>query len=279
MIARISFCAALAGAIAILPAAPAIADDYSRLEFDATAVGFTSPGNAYGPWQFQNLRYVFVAPGDGSLNFEFSHQTDKDVGDPQNGYYLAIGATKDFGPNLYGYINIGSGTANPYAKSLLHVELAYKIPDDRRWQIDGSEDFVGYQSGQTLRQTMIGPNYISRMLAVQARYLVQANSGAATESGAYAAVDVTPTFRSKYTVTGLWGPQQYLTQIGALPLTLANYYGQTYTLGTEQQLGRTSGAGQRLGVRVFGFYSHLNQSNGAPLYIGRGLTAGFWSQF
>ncbi len=279
MITRICLCSALVGAMALLPAAPALADDYSRLDLDATAIGFTSPGNAYGPWQFQNLRYVFIAPGSGSINFEFSHQTNKDVNNPQNGYYFALGATKDFGPNLYGFINIGSGTANPYAKSLLHVELAYKIPSDRRWQIDGSEDFVGYQSGQNLRQTMIGPNYISRTVAVQLRYLVQANSGAATQSGAYAALDVTPTIRSKYTVTGLWGPQQYLTQIGALPLTLANDYGQTYTLGTEQQLGRTGSAGQTLGIRVFGFYSHLNQTNGSPLYIGRGITVGFWGQF
>ncbi|HEY6327365.1 MAG TPA: hypothetical protein VIW73_12745 [Candidatus Cybelea sp.] len=279
MIARTSFCGLLVAVMATLGAVPAIAADSSRLELDATAIGFTSPQNTYGPWQFQNLHYVYVIPGEGALNVEFSHQTDKDTGNFQNGYYIALGLVRDFTPYLYGVVDFGAGTANPYAKSLLHTELAYKIPADWRWQIDGSEDFIGYQSGQSLRQTMVGPNYISRTFAVQMRYLVQVNSGATTQSGAYAALDVMPTRRSKYTVTGLWGPQQYLTQVGALPLTLANLDGQTYTLGTEQQIGPTNSLGQRLGVRVLGFYSHLNRVGGSPLYIGRGVTLGFWSQF
>jgi hypothetical protein len=63
-----------------------------------------------------------------------------------------------------------------------------------------------------------------------------------------------------------------------LPLTLANYTGQTYTFTTEQQFGPRSVKGLHWGVRFGGFLSQLNQAaGGAPIYTGRGLTFGFWT--
>jgi YaiO family outer membrane protein len=258
----------------------ATADDYSRLELDSTSIGFSSPGNAYGPWIFQNARYVFVIPGQGAINFEVSHQADGDVNYPTHGDYFAAGITHDFTSRFYGNVNFGYGTGNPYAKTDIHLEAAYKTTPDMRLVMDGAEDFVTYWSGQTLQQLSVGPTYYYGSGDVQVRYLVAVNSGAQTKSGASVAWDIVPDRRSKYTITGLFGPQQYLTSIPGLPLSLANYTGQTYTLGGEWQIGRTLPHGLRWGVKAGGFLSQINQAtSGASIYTGRGLTFGAWTTY
>ena len=258
----------------------ALADNYSRLELDDTTIGFSSPGNAYGPWIFQNARYVYVMPGDGAINVEFSHQANGDVNFPTHGDYFAAGYTRDFNSRMYGYLNFGYGTSNPYAKTDVHAELDYKASQDMRLVVSGSEDFVTYWSGQTLALTQIGPTYYYRGGDVQAHFLAEANSNAATKGGAYVAWDIVPDRRSKYTLTGLFGPQQYLVSLPGLPLTLANYTGQTYTLTTEQQIGRTMARGFKWGIRAGGFLSQVNQaSGGTPVYTGRGATFGFWTTY
>ena len=258
----------------------AVADDYSRLDVEYGSIGFTSPGNSYGPWIFENARYVFVMPGKGAINFEFSHQADGDVNFPTHGNYIAAGITRDFTPRFYGNLNFGYGTYNPYAKTDIHVELNYKTTPDLKLVLTGAEDFVTYWSGQTLQQLSVGPAFYYRTGSVQLRYLSAANSGAQTKSGAYAAWDVTPNARSKYSLTGLFGPQQYLVSLPGIPLALSNYTGQTYTLSTEQQIGVTTAAGLRWGIRVSGFLSQLNEgTTGAAIYTGRGYTFGLWTTY
>ncbi|HYL28087.1 MAG TPA: hypothetical protein VEW74_09655, partial [Candidatus Nitrosotalea sp.] len=121
-----------AAVLALSATQAALADDYSRLELDDTTIGFSSPGNAYGPWIFQNARYVFVMPGEGAVNLEVSHQANGDVNFPTHGDYFAAGYTRDLNSRLYGYLNFGYGTANPYAKTDIHAELDYKATPDRR---------------------------------------------------------------------------------------------------------------------------------------------------
>jgi YaiO family outer membrane protein len=258
----------------------AMADNSSRVEVDDSTIGFSSPGNAYGPWIFQNARYVFVIPGEGAINFEASHQANGDVNFPTHGNYFAAGITHDFTSRFYGNVSFGYGTANPYAKTDIHVELNYKTTPDLRFVVSGAEDFVAYWSGQSLEQLSIGPSYYYPQGSVQVRYLCAANSGAQTKSGAYVAWDIDPNRRSKYSLTGLFGPQQFLVTLPGVPLSLANYTGETYTISTEQQIGRLSAAGLRWGVKAGGFFSQLNQSaGGAPVYFGRGATFGVWTTY
>ena len=156
----------------------AVADSSSRVEVDDSTIGFSSPGNTYGPWIFQNARYVFVIPGEGAINFEASHQADGDVNFPTHGNYFAAGITHDFTSRFYGNLNFGYGTANPYAKTDIHVELNYKTTPDLRFVMGGAEDFVAYWSGQSLALLSIGPSYFYPTGSVQVRYLLAANSGA-----------------------------------------------------------------------------------------------------
>lgn len=270
----------LLSASMLASARAAMADDYSRLELDDTSIGFSSPGNAYGPWIFQNLRYVFVIPGQGAINFEYSHQADGDVNYPTHGNYFAAGITHDFTSRFYANVNFGYGTSNPYGKTDLHLEAAYKTTPNMRLVMDVSEDFVSYWSGQTLQQLMVGPTYYYEKGTVQLRYMAAVNSGAATKSGAYVAWDVIPDPRSKYTLTGLFGSQQYLTSLPGVPLSLANYTGQTYTLGGEWQIGRTQARGLRWGIKANGFLSQINQATtSAAVYTGRGFTFGAWTTY
>jgi YaiO family outer membrane protein len=258
----------------------ALADNYSRFELDNTSIGFSSPGNAYGPWIFQNARYVWVMPGQGAINFEISHQADGDVHFPTHGDYFAAGITHDFTSRFYGNLNFGYGTSNPYARTDVHVEAAYKTTPDMRLIMDASEDFVSYYSNQTLQQLSVGPTYYYNGGDVQIRYLLAANSNAQTKSGASVALDIVPDRHSKYSITGLFGPQQYQTSIPGLPLSLANYTGQTYTLGGEWQIGRTMPHGLRWGLKAGGFLSQINQAKtGAQVYTGRGFTFGAWTTY
>ncbi|MBV9333473.1 MAG: hypothetical protein JO146_05665 [Candidatus Eremiobacteraeota bacterium] len=261
-------------------ATPAMADNYSRLEFDDSSIGFSSPGNAYGPWIFQNMRFVYVMPGEGAINVEFSHEANKDISFPTHGDYFAAGVTHDFTSRLFGNLTFGYGTNNPYAQTDVHVEMNYKTTPDMRLVMGAAEDFVAYHSGMTLQQLAVGPTYYYGWGDVQARYLVSANTGAQTKSGASVAWDIVPDRRSKYTLTGLFGPQQYLVSLPGIPVALSNYNGQTYTVSTEQQIGRPVRTGLRWGLRAGGFLSHLtNASTGAAIYTGRGFTAGFWTTY
>jgi hypothetical protein len=258
----------------------ALADTYDRLDVTDTTIGFSSPGNVYGPWIAQDARLVFVTPGVQSINFEVAHQADGDVADPTHGMYFAAGFNHFITPRLYGDVNIGYGTANPYAHTNAHLEFDYKTTPDLKLVTGAAEDYITYWDGTVLKQFSVGPQYYYGTGDVQIRYLVAANTGAATKSGLEVAWDIIPTIRSKYTVTGLFGPQQYLVSIPGLPLALANDIGQTYTVGTEQQLGRTSETGARWGMEAYGFFSHLvNASNGSPIYQARGVTFGLWGLF
>jgi YaiO family outer membrane protein len=260
---------------------PAIAgDSYTRLDVTDSTIGFTSPGNTYGPWIYQDARLIFVQPGQGALNFEVAHQADGDRLFPTHADYFAAGITRDITRRFYVNGNFGYGTSYPYAKTDVHVELNYKTTPDLKLVMSGSEDFVTYYGRQTLDLLQLGPTYYYGAGDVQLRYLVAANSNAQTKSGVLAAWDIIPSIRSKYTLTGLFGPQQYVVTVPGLPNMLANYNGQTYTVGTEQQLGHTGPSGLRWGVTLSGFLSHLTQgTSGAPIYTGRGATLGLWSTF
>jgi hypothetical protein len=271
---------ALAVALALTATQPALADSYTRIDVSDSTIGFTSPGNVYGPWIYQDARVVFVQPGQGAINFEFAHQADGDVNFPTHAEYFAAGYTRDLTPRFNIYGNFAYGTSYPYPKNDIHIELNYKATPDLKLVIGGSEDFITYYGRQTLQFLQLGPTYHYSTGDVQVRYLSQANSNAQTKSGVLAAWDIIPSIRSKYTVTGLFGPQQYIVTIPGLPNALANYNGETYTAGTEQQLGRTGPGGLRWGVTVAGFLSHLTQAvNGAPIYTARGATLGVWSTF
>ncbi|HEY6485392.1 MAG TPA: hypothetical protein VIX83_03285 [Candidatus Cybelea sp.] len=258
----------------------ALADTYDRLDVSGTSIGFSSPGNAYGPWIIQDAKIVFVTPGVQAINFEVAHQADGDVAFPTHGEYFAAGINHSITSRLYGDFNFGYGTSNPYSHTNAHLEFDYKTTPDLRLVMAAAEDYVTYWGGTTLKQFSVGPEYYYPGGDVQLRYLVAANTGSQTKSGLLAAWDITPTIRSKYSATGLFGSQQYLVSIPGLPQALANDFGQTYTVGTEQQLGRTTQRGARWGIEANGFFSHLvDATNGAPVYQARGVTFGIWSIF
>lgn len=269
---------ALTAGLALGLTAPALADEYTRIDFTDNSIGFTSPNNAYGPWIYQDARIVFVQPGQGAVNFEVAHENNGDTAAPTHGFYFAGGVTHDFTDRLYAYVNFGHGTDAPYARNNIHVEFNYKATSDLKLVVSGSEDFVSYYGGQSLKMTQLGPTYYYPGGDVQLRYVGQANSNAASTSGALLAWDITPTNRSKYSLTGLFGPQEYIVTTPGLPNALANYQGETFSVGTEQQLGVTSPTGVRWGITAQGFLSHLTESTtGAPVYTGRGASLGVWT--
>ena len=109
----------------------------------------------------------------------------------------------------YANVNFGYGTSNPYGKTDLHLEAAYKTTPDMRLVMD--------VSGR-LRLVLVGAD--APAVDGRADVLLRERDGAAslygrcqlgsgTNSGAYVAWDVIPDPRSKYTLTGLFGPQQY----------------------------------------------------------------------
>jgi YaiO family outer membrane protein len=281
MIPTRRLCIVLTAGFVLIATQPAFADDsYARLDVSDSTIGFSSPGNAYGPWIYQDARIVFVQPGQGALNFEVAHQANGDQLFPTHGAYFAAGYTRDFTTRFYGGVNVGYGTDYPYAKNDVHVELNYKTTPDLRLVMGGAVDFVTYYGRQTMEMVQLGPTYYYATGDVQVRYLSQANSNAQTKSGASLAWDVIPSIRSKYTLTGLWGPQQYIVTTPGIPNALANYQGETYSVATEQQLGRVGPQGLRWGFKVAGLLTHLTQAvGGGPVYTGRGATLGVWSQF
>jgi len=264
--------------IATAGAAPA--EDYTRIDLTDNTIGFSSPGNAYGPWIYQDLTLVFVEPGRGAVNFEVAHQADGDVAFPTHGDYFVGGITRDLTSRVWVWGQFGYGTNFPYARTDVHVEGAYKTTPDLKLVLDASEDFVDYWSGENEKLFEVGPSYYYGTGAVQLRYVSSANSGAETKGGALISWDITPTFRSTYTLTGLFGPQQYLSGIPGFPLFLFNSYGQTYTFSTAQELGRTGPNGLRWGLKAGALLSHLtNSTTGMPIYTARGATLGLWTTF
>jgi hypothetical protein len=264
----------------IVSAQAAMAEDYTRIDLSDSTIGFSSPGNAYGPWIFQDLRAVWVTPGQSALNFEAAHEANGDIIFPTHGEYFAAGYTRDLNRRVWVWGQFGQGTDRPYARTDVHIEAAYKTTPDLKLQMNAAEDFVNYWSGQNLKLFQVGPTYYYDWGVIQARYMCAANSGAKTESGVLAAWDITPTYRQKYTITGLFGPQNFLVGIPGLPISVFNSVGYTYNVWTEQQLGRTGPNGLRWGAKLGGFLTHqTNATTGGPLYTGRGLTLGLWTTF
>ena len=258
----------------------AMAEDYTRIDLSDSTIGFSSPGNAYGPWIYQDARIVFVQPGQGAVNLEIAHQANGDIASPTHGEYFAGGITRDLSRRVWVWGQYGVSTDLPYARSDVHIEAAYKVTPDLKLAFNASEDFVNYWTGENEKLFQVGPTYFYDTGTVQLRYLSSANSGAQTKGGAFVAWDIIPTFRSKYTLTGLFGPRQFIVGIPGLPVALFNANGWTYTLSTEQQLGRVGPNGLRWGLKAAGLLSHLtNATNGAPIYTARGATLGLWTTF
>ncbi len=224
---RILLCAI----VTLATAAPAAAGEtYTRLDLTDTSIGFTSPGNAYGPWNIQDLRASFAEVGRGAVSLEFAHQNDGDVNYPTHGNYIGAGIIGNLSSRFYAYLNFGYGTASPYARTDFHVEADYKATPDLKLVLGGSEDFVTYYSNVTLTELSVGPMYYFDHGDLLAHYTVSNNTNAATKSGVWLAGDYIPTVRSKYTVTALLGPQQYQVVLPAVPVALQNVTGQTYNL-------------------------------------------------
>jgi YaiO family outer membrane protein len=264
--------------LVIVTARAAVAEDYTRIDLSDTSIGFT-PGDVYGPWIIQDARIVFVQPGQGSVNFEFAHQADGDPIYPTHGEYFVGGITRDLTRRLYVWGQLGYGTSNPYARTDVHIEAEYKTTPDLKLVLGSSEDFIDYYSGTNLKLFQIGPSYYYNTGVVQVRYLCSANSGAQTKGGLLASWDITPNIRTKFSMTGLFGPQQYIVSIPGIPNALANFVGQTYTAQVQQQIGQPDRNGLRWGITAGGLLSHTTLVSGSPLYTQRGATLGLWTTF
>jgi len=261
---------------ALTVAAPVAARAETTATVTGTDIGFSSPGNLYGPWSIADLRTSNQTPGQ-AVDFDLAVRSDKDQQFPSQGVYGSVEYIKDLGPRFYmataaGY---GSSGVSPLPHYNVYQQFAYKLLGERQLVMTASEDNSGYTQGITSNQISVGPMYYGHGFDVQALYTESANTGALARPVGYVALDIgtTPNMESKVTATVQFGPQSYESAIPGMPVALGDLTGFNLTLGTTQWVA------PRLGFTVTGLYGRVQNVNlGRLEYIERGIQFGIDSR-
>lgn len=142
-------CAAMCALLHPVPAAAAGSADIS-----SSVSALTSPGNAYGPWVYENLDVQM--PASGRLGFHFENRRASDRYHPHTAQLLGVDAYVPLSHAWTIYTAAWAGTAAPYPQDRLTLEADAKM--GRFVPFAGGSLGTGYGIGAT-RQLYAGVYY------------------------------------------------------------------------------------------------------------------------
>jgi YaiO family outer membrane protein len=239
-----------------------------EVDLTHTFIGLSSPGNVYGPWDIDDLRYIESSLHD-SWVIDLSHRSDHDRLFPTSGTYGAISYTRDLSSRWYANAAAGFGSGFPFATSNFHLEADYKATVDQRLVLSAAGDTLNYQNGLHSNDLGIGAAYYWPGVIAQVREYAVTNSNSPTRPSTFASLEIDPSSWQRIVATAIAGPQYYEVITPGIPASFLNTNGYVVTL-TYQQWVST-----HFGVIVGGYLSDYTQyTTGAPIASGRGLTVG-----
>jgi YaiO family outer membrane protein len=233
-----------------------------------TSIGFSSPGDAYGPWQIADFRYIDTLP-DQSFTVDLSHRDDQDQIYPTSGNYGNLSYSRDLSARTYVNAAVGFGSGDPFPTQVYHLEFNYKASSDYRFVTGVAGDAVSYQNGLKSTDVGLALSYYWPHTTLQVREYAVSDSYSPTRGSTYMSLEVRPSAMSDIIATGIVGPQYYEVIIPGVPAAFANESGWVTTLSYQQWLNRN------FGLIIGGYLSNYTEfGTGAPIAAGRGITFG-----
>jgi YaiO family outer membrane protein len=253
---------------ALLPACASVAVAGQEVDLTHTFIGLSSPGNVYGPWDIDDLRFIDASPHD-SWVIDLSHRSDHDRLFPTSGTYGAVSYTTDLSDRWYANAAAGFGTGFPFATSNFHLEADYKASADRRLVLSAAGDNLNYQNGLHSNDVGVGAAYYWPGVTAQVREYSVSNSNSPARPSTFASLEIDPSSWQKIVASAIAGPQYYEVITPGIPATFLNTNGYVVTLTYQQWVSN------HFGIIVGGYLSNYTQyASGAPIASGRGLTFG-----
>jgi YaiO family outer membrane protein len=250
----------------VLCAAPALADQ--QAQFTYTAIGFSSPGNGYGPWDIDDFRYIDSDTAQ-ALVLDLSHRNDNDPAFPTSGNYGNLSYSRDLSSRWYLNGSAGFGSGNPFPLSVFHLEANYKVSSDYRFVVGAAGDEISYQQSLHTSDVGLSVAYYWPHVVAQLREYSVSNTNSPTRDSTFASLELRPSNMTDIVATTIVGPQYYEVIIPGLPPAFANTNGWVATLSYQQWVTK------HFGLIVGGYLSDYTQyGTGAPLFAGRGFTFG-----
>lgn len=149
---------------------PAAADPAGTQDFALSwnGYGFTSPGNAFGPWTIVDFQYRATVTR-GSIGLEAAGRNDADKASPQRGLNLVLDNYHDFSPSFYTYAAAGVGSA-PYPKQTLYLEGDVKTLPSKALAFGLGGKVTTNDDGSVQHSLSTGPAYYWPRVTASYRY-------------------------------------------------------------------------------------------------------------
>ncbi len=239
-----------------------------EVDLTHTFIGLSSPGNIYGPWDIDDLRYI-DSESDQSWVVDLSHRSDHDRLYPTSGTYGDVSYTRDLSDRWYVNGAVGFGTGTPFALSNFHFEGDYKAGADKRLVFSAAADNLNYVNGLHSNDLGVGAAYYWSNVIAQVREYAVTNTNSPTRPSTFASIEVDPSPSQKIIGSLIAGPQYYEVITPGIPAAFLNTNGYVATLTYQQWVS------PHFGVIVGGYLSdYTHFATGTQIASGRGLTVG-----
>lgn len=246
----------------------AFADPGAEADFLWSTYGFTSPGNAYGQRNAQELRARLHLASD-SPGIDVLNQNDANPAFPQHGQYITIDDYHQFRDGSFGYLSLGAGSGNSVPLHNLYAEMDLKVLRSTPLVFGLGGDVTSSSDGVVERYLSVGPTYYFNGGDVTLRYMpTSVSNGTASSSGEFS-LELGPNSRRSMLLLVQYGNSPpFLAQNGIIVAGVSQR-----AVDVDLVLKNRIRGNLRI-LCGFDFTHVVDAANGNPMYTRRGLSLG-----
>src|ERR1700722_34680 len=135
-----------------------IADPVAQADLLWSTYNFTSPGDAYGARNSQELRTRFPLVSD-SPGIDVLNQNDANRVSPEHGRYIVVDDYHQFKGGSFGYLSLGAGSGNTVPLHNLYAEADLKVLRSAPLVLGLGGDVTTNANGVVERYVSVGPTF------------------------------------------------------------------------------------------------------------------------
>ncbi len=267
---RARLAAAFMACCTIVGVACSAASAAPTIDVDALwrAFNFSSPQNAYGAWNSQEVRARGYFGGD-SPGFDLTNQAEANGIAPAHGQYAVFDDYHQFRKGLFAYAALGAGSGNIFPLHSAYAEIdAQLLPATPL--VFGVGGDVSTAGGIVNRYLSLGPTLYFRGGNATLRYIPSASSNNSTGAAGLFTLQLgTELINTAILNVQFGNSPPFLQQAGNVALLSTGERAFDVAFTAKRRLHRDIGV-------IYGLeYTHIETaSTGAPVYVRRGALLG-----
>lgn len=249
----------------VLAAGAARADEVTAT---GSIASFSSPGDLYGPWSIQTLKYQLDRGKDiPSVTLLDRHDNDRPAGSSSQAIYLDDYHTWSQRFYTYAQVSFSKGTISPYRMAYLEGDA--KFAPQQNVVMGFGVATMQNPDGTSTQFASIGPSVYAGRMVYTLRFLPSDTNGVHAAATQFVA-EYNEIGRNQVTLSLLDGSQPSV--LVGFPPSFA-----TFQRLFEADVTVKHWLRRNFGIIVGGtFGSHLDRSTGATIYDQQGITIGLF---